>query len=401
MPQFYITNPTDTINDKLVPLPDKTNNHYHRRNKIMKVEFVDLHRQYLSIKEETDKAIAGIINSASFVGGEEVKSFEEAFASYVGVKYCIGCANGTDSIEILLQAMGIGRGDEVIVPSHSWISTAEAVSTVGAIPVFVDTIPLRYTIDPSRIEETITSKTKAIIPVHLGGLPAEMDEIMAIATKHRLFVLEDCAQAHGAVYKGKRVGSIGHAASFSFYPGKNLGAYGDAGGMVTNDPAIAEKARMIGNHGQKGKHNHLIEGRNSRLDTLQAAVLNVKLPHLDKWNSLRRQHAKLYFNLLSGIDLGLPDYPSYSRAVYHLFIIQSRKRDELAEFLKAGGVSTGIHYPKMLPFLPPYKKSTYEALFPVSRNYQDKILSLPMFAELLEAEIKSVADNIERFLQKN
>ena len=216
----------------------------------MKVEFVDLHRQYLSIKKEVDKTITGILNAASFVGGSEVKAFEDAFANYVGVKYCVGCANGTDSIEILLQALRIGRGDEVIVPAHSWISTAEAVSTVGATPVFVDTIPFRYTIDPTLIEEAITPKTKAIIPVHLYGIPAEMDEIMAIAERHQLFVLEDCAQAHGANYKGRRIGTFGHAASFSFYPGKNLGAYGDAGGMLTNDSTIAEKARMIGNHGK-------------------------------------------------------------------------------------------------------------------------------------------------------
>lgn len=364
----------------------------------MKVEFVDLHRQYLSIKEGIDQAISSVIQNTSFVGGAEVKAFEENFARFVGVKHCIGCANGTDAIEILLQAMGIGAGDEVIVPSHSWISTAEAVSTLGATPVFVDTIPYRYTMDPSRIEEAITPRTKAIIPVHLYGLPAEMDEICAIAEKHHLLLLEDCAQAHGATYKGKSVGSFGHASSFSFYPGKNLGAYGDAGGMLTNDEEIAEKARMISNHGQKGKHNHLMEGRNSRMDTIQAAVLNIKLPHLHKWNQLRRQHAALYRNFLKDLPVGLPDYPEYSQAVYHLFVIQTEKRAELMAFLQEKEISTGIHYPSMLPFLQPYRKRAHANDFPVSTAYQDKILSLPMFPELREEEIDWVVKNIDFFI---
>lgn len=363
----------------------------------MKVEFVDLKRQYLSLKNEIDGAIGKIIQETSFIGGAEVKEFEKAFARYVGVQHCIACANGTDSLEILLQAMGVGPGDEVIVPSHSWISTSEAVSTVGAKPVFVDTIPLRYTIDPEKIEGVVTPHTKAIIPVHLYGLPAEMDEIMTIAKKHQLFVLEDCAQAHGAEYKGKKIGTFGHAASFSFYPGKNLGAYGDAGGMLTNDGNIAEKARMIANHGQKGKHNHQIEGRNSRMDSLQAAVLNVKLPQLDKWNGLRRQHAGLYLNLLKDLPLTLPAYPDYSTPVFHLFVVQTDNRTALSGYLMENGVATGIHYPVMLPLLPPYQGKNKQASFPVSGDYQDKILSLPMFPELEERELKYVADKITQF----
>lgn len=366
----------------------------------MKVDFVDLSRQYLSIKNEVDQAIGQIIQETSFVGGAEVKAFEETFAAYVGVKHCIACANGTDSLEILLQAMGVGPGDEVIVPSHSWISTSEAVSTVGATPVFIDTLPLRYTIDPAKIEAAITSKTKAIIPVHLYGLPAEMDEIMAIANRHQLLVLEDCAQAHGAAYKGRRIGTFGHAASFSFYPGKNLGAYGDAGGMVTNDEELAEKARMIANHGQKGKHNHLMEGRNSRLDSIQAAVLNVKLPLLDKWNQLRRKHADLYHQLLKDLPLHLPLYPDYSSPVYHLFVVQTEERENLSAFLKKEGISTGIHYPVMLPMLPPYKENQQETYFPVSVGYQDKILSLPMFPELEEKEIEYVVEGLKMFFNK-
>ena len=365
----------------------------------MKVEFVDLSRQYHSIKKEVDEAISNVISETSFVGGPQVKAFEEAFASFVGVKHCIACANGTDSLEILLQAMKVGPGDEVIVPSHSWISTSEAVSTVGAIPVFVDTLPLRYTIDPAKIEAAITPKTKAIIPVHLYGLAAEMDEIMDIARKHKLLVLEDCAQAHGATYKGRITGTFGNAASFSFYPGKNLGAYGDAGGMVTNEDNIAEKARMIANHGQKGKHNHLMEGRNSRLDAIQAAVLNVKLPQLDSWNKLRRQHAELYLNLLQGLPLQLPDYPDYSSPVFHLFVVQTEEREALISFLKNEGISTGIHYPVMLPMLPPYKKEQLEKDFPVSVGYQDKILSLPMFPELEEKEIEYVVKKVKEFFK--
>ena len=365
----------------------------------MKVEFVDLSRQYHSLKKEVNDAIGKVINETSFVGGPEVKAFEEAFSTYVGVNHCIACANGTDSLEILLQAMGVGPGDEVIVPSHSWISTSEAVSTAGATPVFVDTLPLRYTINPAKIEAAITSKTKAIIPVHLYGLAAEMDEIMAIARKYKLLVVEDCAQAHGATYKGRKTGTFGHAASFSFYPGKNLGAYGDAGGMVTNEDEIAEKARMIANHGQKGKHNHLMEGRNSRLDAIQAAVLNVKLPQLDSWNKLRRQHAELYFNLLKDLPLQLPDYPEYSSPVYHLFVVQTEEREALISFLKNEGISTGIHYPVMLPMLPPYKKEQLENEFAVSVGYQDKILSLPMFPELEEKEIEYVVKKVKKFFK--
>lgn len=367
----------------------------------MNIQFVDLHRQYLSLKEEMDKAIFGVIDSTSFIGGPEVKAFEEAFASYAGVAHCAGCANGTDAIEILLQAMGVGRGDEVIVPAHSWISTAEAVSTVGARPVFVDTIPLRYTIDPAKIEAAITDKTKAIIPVHLCGIPAEMDEIMAIAEKHSLMVLEDCAQAHGARYKGQRIGSIGDAASFSFYPGKNLGAYGDAGGMLSNNKQLIDKARMIANHGQEGKHNHRMEGRNSHLDSLQAAILQVKLPYLDSWNALRRKHAAEYRKLLQNLPVQLQDYPAYSEAVYHLFVIQTDKREALAGFLQQKGIATAVHYPAMLPLLPPYLPTNRHADFPVASTYQDRILSLPMYPELREEEIMYVAECIREWTAKD
>lgn len=360
---------------------------------MMQIEFVDLKKQYLNIKKEIDNAIQEVILNSSYIGGKPVSDFENNFASYIGTRHCISCANGTDSIEIILTALGIGKGDEVIVPAHSWISTSEAVSAIGATPVFVDTLPLKYTIDPSKIEASITSHTRAIMPVHLCGLPAEMDEIMAIAKKYQLAVIEDCAQAHGAEYKGKKTGTFGIAASFSFYPGKNLGAYGDAGGIVTNDNALAEKARMIANHGQKGKHNHLIEGRNSRMDGLQAAILNVKLKYLDTWSNQRIANANYYVECLKNSGLALPEIPLYSKHVFHLFMVQIDNREAFIKELGEKNISTAIHYPTILPLLPAYAKYKYTAQqFPVSAAYQNRILSLPMYAELTKKEIEYVVE---------
>jgi dTDP-4-amino-4,6-dideoxygalactose transaminase len=368
----------------------------------MQIEFVDLKKQYLSIKQEIDTAIQHVILNSAYIGGKEVSRFEENFANYIGTKFCVSCANGTDSIEIILSALGIGNDDEVIVPSHSWISTSEAVSSVGAKPVFVDTLPLKYTIDPSQIEAAITSNTKAIMPVHLCGLPAEMDEIMAIAQKYKLFVIEDCAQAHGAEYKGKKVGNFGIAASFSFYPGKNLGAYGDAGGITTNDITLAEMTRMIANHGQKGKHNHWIEGRNSRLDGLQAAILNIKLKYLDQWTDRRIENANDYMQYLKGSGISLPEIPHYSKHVFHLFVIQTREREAFINELSGKGISTAVHYPTILPLLPAYSKYNHTAhQFPVSSHYQSKILSLPMFAELIKKEIEYVSESIKSLSVNN
>jgi dTDP-4-amino-4,6-dideoxygalactose transaminase len=359
----------------------------------MQIEFVDLKKQYLSIKQEIDHAIQQVILNSAYIGGKEVSRFEENFAAYIGTKHAVSCANGTDSIEIIFSALGIGKGDEVIVPAHSWISTSEAISAVGATPIFVDTLPLKYTIDPSKIETAITTKTKAIMPVHLCGLPAEMDEIMAIAKKHKLVVIEDCAQAHGAEYKGKKIGTFGTATSFSFYPGKNLGAYGDAGGITTNDDALAERARMIANHGQKGKHNHVIEGRNSRLDGLQAAVLTVKLKYLNQWTDQRIANAMYYMERLKNKGIALPELPSYSKHVFHLFVIQCEERDVFMKELSEKGISTAVHYPTILPLLTAYSKHNYKAQqFAVSATYQSKIVSLPMYAELTKQEIEYVAE---------
>ncbi len=361
----------------------------------MSVPFVDLHAQYLSIKSEVDGAIQDCLNTSSFIGGSKVKKFEEEFASYVGSKFCVSCGNGTDSIEILLKAMGIGPGDEVIVPAMTWISTSEAVSSVGANPVFVDIHPDYYTIDVTKIESKITSKTKAIIPVHLYGLPCEMDEILSLARKYKLTVLEDCAQAHGAVYKGKKVGTMGNAASFSFYPGKNLGAYGDAGAMVTNDEGLAETAGMITNHGQKAKHDHRMEGRNSRLDTIHAAVLSVKLKHLDNWNSKRRSTAASYCELLKDAAIKLPSSPEYSKHVFHLFVVQTDDRGGVMDYLTKKNIDTAIHYPSSLPFVKAYEHLKLRRDdFPVSSVFQEKIISLPMFAELTEDKISYVTEMI-------
>lgn len=362
------------------------------------IPFVDLHRQYISIKEEIDNAINDVIQNTAFIGGKKIADFEEDFAKWLGIKFCVGCANGTDSIEILLQSMGIGVGDEVIVPAVSWISTSEAVSSIGATPIFVDIDPITYTIDIDKIEVAITNKTKAIIPVHLYGHPADMLTIMTIAKKHNLKVLEDCAQAHGASINGQYVGTFGDAASFSFYPGKNLGAYGDAGGMVTNNVEIAKKARQISNHGQEGKHNHLIEGRNSRLDGLQAAILNVKLPYLSKWVKDRNEVGKNYLKSINTSKIGLPSVNEGCVHAWHLFVIQSENRDQLKKYLLENGVESAIHYPTALPFLKCYENGNFKASdYPIAFEFTKKILSIPMFPELNKDEQDNVINLLNNF----
>jgi len=358
------------------------------------IKLTDLNAQYQAIRSEIDAAIAKVIADGIFIGGKYVAAFEQEFAAYSGVRHCIGCANGTDAIEIALQAMGIGPGDEVIVPARTWISTSEAVTTVGATPVFVDTDPQLYTIDVSQIEGRITPRTKAIIPVHFYGLPAEMDEVTAIAQKHGLRILEDCAQAHGATYKGRKVATFGEAATFSFYPGKNLGAYGDAGAIVTNDDALASRIRTIANHG--GKNDHSMEGRNSRLDSLQAAILSAKLKHLEDWTEARRHNAGLYRKHLAGSGLQVPIAPDYSRHVYHLFVVQVPERDRVQADLKARGIETGIHYPIALPFLKAYAHKGHRAAdFPVAAREMHRILSLPMYAELTEPMIAGICGTLK------
>jgi dTDP-4-amino-4,6-dideoxygalactose transaminase len=361
----------------------------------MKIPFVNLKQQYKENQASIDNAIAAVINETAFISGKYAKKFEDEFSHYLGIKNVISCANGTDSLEILLQAFGVGKGDEVIVPANSWISTSECVTTVGATPVFIDSKPDTYTIDTALIESRITSKTKAIIPVHLYGCPADMDEIMALSKKHNLIVIEDCAQAHGATYKGKMIGTIGHASSFSFYPGKNLGAYGDAGAMATSIDDIATKVRMIANHGRLGKHDHGIEGRNSRLDGIQAAILSAKLPKLNSWTKARIRNANLYNNHLAKFDLKLPIVPADVKHVFHLYVVKVENRDIIQEKLKLKGIETGIHYPIALPFLKAYSYLGYTKQdFPVASGQMNKLLSLPMYAELTSDQIAYVSQNL-------
>jgi dTDP-4-amino-4,6-dideoxygalactose transaminase len=363
----------------------------------MEVPFVDLVRQYRTIQQDIDAAIQHSILQADFIGGETVRAFEKAFAQAMGVSHGVAVANGTDAIEIVLQACGIGAGDEVIVPAHSWISTSEAVTTIGATPVFVDTLPHNYTMDPAAIEAAITPRTKAIIPVHLTGMMANMTAIQAIAERHGLLVFEDCAQAHLATHQGHVAGSMGKASTFSFYPGKNLGAYGDAGAILTHDADLAERCRIIANHGQKTKHQHLIQGRNSRLDALQAGILLAKLPHLEFWTQERNRVAAEYRKQLAGTTYGLQHVPDGQRHVYHLFVIETDRREALMDFLKQRGIQTAIHYPKGLPFLDCYPTPADNA-YPVVRIYQDRILSLPIFPEMTQEEITYVCDALKDFL---
>ena len=372
----------------------------------MKVPFVDLGRQYRNLQQGLDTAIFSVIRDRAFIGNLNnpyVREFEKHFALFTGARYCIACGNGTDALEILIKSIGIGPGDEVIVPSISWIATAEAVSNMGATPVFADIEPDYFTIDPAKIEEKITEQTKAIIPVHLYGHPADMNRIMNIARKYNLKIIEDCAQAHGAGINGQRVGTFGDAGAFSFFPGKNLGAFGDAGCMVTNDPEIADMARMISQHGQPGKkHVHFIEGRNSRMDGIQAAVLDAKLKHLVKWTNLRIEHAASYTKQLSDVPIVLPKARADYRHVFHLFVIRSDKRNELMAFLKEKNIATAIQYPTALPFLDAYARFHHtEDDFPIAAEYQKQILSLPMFPELTNEEIDYVVSSIKEFFGKH
>lgn len=365
----------------------------------MHIPFVDLHAQYLAHRVEIDAAIASVIQETAFIGGKHVTRFEEEFAADYGVKHCISVANGTDAIYIALKMMGIGPGDEVITTAHSWISTSEAISQAGARPVFVD-VDEYYTINASLIEAAITRKTRCIIPVHLYGQPADMTAIVNICKKHGLRLLEDCAQAHYAEWKGQRVGTFGDVATFSFYPGKNLGAYGDAGAILTNDEALATKMRMYANHGALKKHYHLMEGINSRLDGMQAAILTAKLPHIHKWTEQRRKVAALYDKALAGIPgLELPELRTHASHVYHLYVIQVDKRDDLMKYLAECGIQTAVHYPVALPLMPAYTYlETAATMFPAASRNQDRILSLPIYPELQPAMIEKVAATIAEFV---
>ncbi len=364
----------------------------------MTIPLVDLKAQYQAIKPEIDAAMQRVVANTQFILGKEVAEFEKNFAAYCRVRHCVGTDSGTAALHLALILGGIKPGDEVITTTHTFVATAEVISLIGARPVFVDIDPRTYNIDPNAIERAITPRTRAIIPVHLYGQPAEMEPILDIARKHNLRVIEDAAQAHGAEYRGRRAGSMGDIACFSFYPGKNLGAYGDAGALVTNDDDLAARARMLRDHGRKEKYAHQIVGYGYRLDALQAAILGAKLPHLDAWNARRREIADYYTELFSNTDLVLPYVPTHIQPVYHLYVVRARNRDALQKHLKARGIETGIHYPIPLHLQPVYKNLGYKpGDFPHTKKTANEVLSLPMYPELTEAQINQVVEAVKEF----
>lgn len=368
----------------------------------MKIPFVDLKIQYASIKDEIDDSIKQVLAETAFVGGPFLQNFEKEFAAFCGAKNCIGVGNGTDAIFIALNALGIGPGHEVITAANSFIATSEAVTMAGAKVVFADVDPSTFNLDVMDLEARITPRTKAIIAVHLYGQPADMDPILKIAKKHDLKVIEDAAQAHGALYKGRKVGTLGDIATFSFYPGKNLGAYGDGGAIVTDDDEVAAKVRMFANHGRAEKYNHTFEGVNSRLDGLQSAILSAKLKHLEEWTERRRANAYMYNDYLNNTELITPTEIDDVQAVYHLYVVRVEEttRSGLQDFLKSRGIGTGIHYPITLPNLKAYEHLGHvPSDFPESTRASQEILSLPMFPELTEAQISHVRDSVRDFFR--
>jgi dTDP-4-amino-4,6-dideoxygalactose transaminase len=367
---------------------------------IDQVPFVDLGAQHHMIAESIDAAISAVLRRSDYILGRDVVLFEEEFADYCGTKYAVSVDSGTSALELALRAYGIGAGDEVITAANTFMATALAISYTGAKPVLVDTDARTYTLDVGQLAAAITESTRAIIPVHLYGQPADMDAILEIAHHHDLVVIEDACQAHGARYKGQRVGSLGHAAAFSFYPAKNLGGYGDGGILVTNDERVAESVQMLRNYGQREKYHHLVRGFNRRLDTLQAAILRVKLTHLDSWNAARRQHAELYSRLLADQAVMTPAEADYAESVWHLYVIQAADRDGLAAHLTSQGIATGIHYPVPVHLQPAYHDLGYsQGDFPIAERYAQQILSLPMYAELTPDTIQHVAGSIKSFLE--
>jgi dTDP-4-amino-4,6-dideoxygalactose transaminase len=361
------------------------------------IPFVDLHAQYLTIKPDIDRAIESVIRDSAFIRSRQVTDFETEFARAVGVPHCVSCANGTDAIYIAMRGLGLKPGDEVITTAHSWISTSETVTQANGNVVFCDTDRETFTIDPARIEERITPRTVGIIPVHLYGQPADMDPILDIARRRGLWVIEDCAQAHMAEYKGRKVGTMGVAATFSFYPGKNLGAMGDAGCLVTQDPKLAAWCELYARHGGKGEHT--IEGINSRLDGLQAAILSAKLPHLAGWTEARRRVAARYDQLFAGVPgVEVPKVAAGRTHVFHLYVIRADRRDALQKHLASRGVSTMLNYSKALPFYPAYSRLGHAPSdFPNAHANQGRILSLPIYPEMTDDMIRHVVDCVAEF----
>ena len=365
------------------------------REKTMQVPFIDLKSQYQALAPEIDIAMANVIENSAFILGSEVSLFEQEFAAYCETKYAVGVDSGTSAIELALRAYGIGAGDEVITAANTFIATALAISYTGARPVLVDIDPQSYNIDVDLMADAITAKTRAVIPVHLYGQPADMDPTLQIARQKDLVVIEDACQAHGAKYKGRRTGSLGDAAAFSFYPAKNLGAFGDAGMVVTQDEEVAENIRILRDVGQRRKYHHEVKGYNHRLDSLQAAVLRVKLKHLDEWNAARRQNASLYNQFFAGSQVLTPVESDFAEHVYHLFIVRVEDREGLQEHLAGRKIYTGIHYPIPIHLQRAYQELDYRrGDFPITEQYADQILSLPMFPEMVVEQVQHVADAV-------
>ena len=367
----------------------------------MDIKFFDLSKQYLGLKKEIDSAISRVINNSFYILGEELKSFESNFSKYNQSEYTIGVNSGTDALILALRACGIRPGDEVITTPHTFIATSLAIRHAGAKPVFVDIDPVTYNIDPNKIQRAITKKTKAILPVHIYGNPCDMDPIIEIATKYNLKVIEDCAQAQGAKYKGKNVGNLGDAGCFSFYPSKNLGAYGDAGAITTNTDQVYANLQLLRNYGQTKKYYHEKDGYNSRLDEIQAAILDTKLKYLDKWNEKRRELAKLYDELFKNSNIQHPFEQENGQAVYYLYVINTKRRNELQKYLTKKSIPTAIHYPipchlQLANKDLKYKKSD----LPICEQVADNILSLPFYPEIEKSKLKFVAREIVFFLKK-
>lgn len=364
----------------------------------MKVPFVSFKPMEKELDKDLRAAFERVYTNSWYIEGQEDKTFEKTFAEYCNSEYCVGVGNGLDALMLALKALGITSGDEVIVPSNTYIATVLAVTYVGATPIFVEPDIRTYNIDPEKIEEKITEKTKAIMPVHLYGQPSDMDPIMEIAKKHSLYVVEDCAQAHGAAYKGKAIGSFGDAAGFSFYPGKNLGALGDAGATVTNNKEIADKVRALGNYGSDYKYHHIYKGNNSRLDEMQAAFLLAKLPILDKMNEERRRIANRYLEEMKNPDIILPFVPDYAKPVWHIFAVRTNKRDELAKYLADNEISTNKHYPIAIHLQECYKDLNIpEGSLPIAEEISKTQLSLPMYYGMTDEQIQYVIDVINEF----
>ncbi len=361
----------------------------------MRVPFLDLRSAYLELQPELDAALRRVMDSGRYILGREVEAFEREFAAYCGARYCVGVGNGLEALHLVLRGWGIGTGDEVIVPANTYIASWLAVSYAGARPVPVEPDPRTYNVDPARIEAAISPRTKAIMPVHLYGLPADMTPVMEIARRHGLKVVEDAAQAHGARYQERRTGALGHAAGFSFYPSKNLGAFGDGGAVVTDDEELARRVSLLRNYGSETRYRNPLQGYNSRLDELQAALLRTRLPKLEEWNARRREHARQYLAAFAAAGAVLPVEPPRHEHAWHLFVIRVRQRDRLRQFLESRGVGTQVHYP-----VPPHLQPAYVELamgrgkFPITEAIHDEALSLPLGPHLREEEVTYVAEQV-------